>query len=77
MPTKLDDQPATRLRRSKPRKSFPPCQLCKADNGFTWNCECGFAFCHECMNANLTLVKCNGRTWGCPECGRSHILARG
>ncbi|MGN7614670.1 hypothetical protein ACQZV8_21585 [Magnetococcales bacterium HHB-1] len=69
--------PGSRPRRRRPRKVFPPCQGCGADTGFTWHCVCGFAFCHSCMNANLEMVRCNGRTWICPQCGRDHILAKG
>ncbi|MBF0590141.1 MAG: hypothetical protein HQL53_13550 [Magnetococcales bacterium] len=65
----------TAPKKSKPRRTFPPCKPCGDDSGFNWACECGFAICHTCMNAQLEKLKCNGRSWVCPECGRPHIGA--
>ncbi|MGN7614171.1 hypothetical protein ACQZV8_19050 [Magnetococcales bacterium HHB-1] len=62
-------------RRSKPRKSFPPCSRCGANTGFNWSCDCGFAVCHKCMNENMAEYISNGRQWSCPQCGTTHIGA--
>ncbi|MGN7611079.1 hypothetical protein ACQZV8_03230 [Magnetococcales bacterium HHB-1] len=65
------------LKKKRPLKKFPPCQECGADPGFTWHCDCGFSLCHQCMDKDLERVRCNGRTWVCPECKKEHILAKG
>ncbi|MBF0215196.1 MAG: hypothetical protein HQM00_16830 [Magnetococcales bacterium] len=65
--------PATPLPRRKQGRNFPPCMACHADPGFTWTCDCGVAFCTECLSRNTDLWMGGGRTWRCPQCGKEHL----
>ena len=66
-------------RKKSPLKTFHPCLICKEVKGFTWSCECHFAFCTDCLEQvrNIGVIGTSHRIWICPDCGREHPFAVG
>jgi hypothetical protein len=60
-------------------KTFHPCFICQGQNGFTWSCDCGFAFCTNCVEEakKIGVIGVSSWDWNCPDCGRQHQFAKG
>jgi hypothetical protein len=65
--------------KKKSIKTFHSCFICKQQKGFTWSCDCGFAFCTDCLDEakRISVIGVSNWDWDCPDCGHQHKFAKG